>query len=104
MIQAANGRKALIICEDLDKPLDLLVTDVVLPHRGGTELVKHLNEMWSGYTANAIVNQGILDEGLNYIQKPFTPMSIISKVRDVLDGLFFFGNTKLRLLAGQVST
>ena len=94
VIQASSGDEALRLCKEMPLPVDLLLTDVVMPHMGGSELVEHLSKMWpgfkvlymSGYTSNAVVHQGILDEGLNYIQKPFTPDSILRKVRDVLDG------------------
>ena len=93
VIQASSGTDALRVVKGMKKPADLLVTDVVMPNMGGADLVRHLGEIWpdfkvlymSGYTSNAIVHQGILDEGLNYIQKPFTPNSIIRKVREVLD-------------------
>jgi DNA-binding NtrC family response regulator len=71
----------------------MVLCDVVMPGMKGRELTDHLisfhPEMkvlyMSGYTENAIVHHGILIEGMNYIQKPFTVDGLIRKVREVLD-------------------
>ena len=70
-----------------------MVTDVVMPDQGGTALAASLRAdhpdlkvlFISGYTDNSIVRQGILEEGLRFLQKPFTPQRILEKVRQVLD-------------------
>jgi DNA-binding NtrC family response regulator len=70
-----------------------MVTDVVMPGMGGHELAKRLEPLhpnmkvlyMSGYTDNAIVHHGVLDEGMSYIQKPFTVDGLARKVREVLD-------------------
>ncbi|HHE47119.1 MAG TPA: response regulator, partial [Bacteroidetes bacterium] len=93
IIQAANGGEALMIARELEKPVDLLVTDVIMPHMGGVVLVKNLHEIWpdvkvlymSGYTANAIAHSGVLDPDKPFIQKPFHPIDLVRKVRKVLD-------------------
>ncbi len=90
---ASNGEDAIKLCEEDGCDFDLLVTDVVMPHMGGRELVKRLATTHpslrvlfvSGYTNNAIVHHGVLDKGTNFIQKPFTPEALAKKVRDVLD-------------------
>jgi len=72
---------------------DLLVTDVVMPKMNGPELAKRVAQHWpavkvlymSGYTTNAIVHHGVLDEGLFFLQKPFLPAALAAKVREVLD-------------------
>jgi two-component SAPR family response regulator len=71
----------------------MVLCDVVMPGMGGRELTDHLvsfhPEMkvlyMSGYTENAIVHHGILIEGMNYIQKPFTVEGLVRKVSEALD-------------------
>ena len=92
-MEAQSGDEALQICRELEKPVDLLITDVVMPVMGGAELVEKLREIWhdfkvlymSGYTANAIVHNGVLDPETPYLQKPFRPVDIAWKVRRALD-------------------
>lgn len=85
--------------EDLEATLgrtdrcDLLLTDVVMPGIKGPELALRVSQHWpgvkvlymSGYTTNAIVHHGVLDEGLFFLQKPFTPSILVAKVREVLN-------------------
>ncbi|MCK6532818.1 MAG: ATP-binding protein [Polyangiaceae bacterium] len=93
VIEAANGADALLKLSSADGQLDLLVTDVVMPQMGGRELAKKVLEKHpelpvlylSGYTENAIVHHGVLDAGLVFLQKPFTPEELLRRVRDVLD-------------------
>ena len=93
VLGAPEGMEAFLLCEEHEGPIDLLVTDVVMPEMSGRELAERLASIrpeikvlyMSGYTDNAIVHHGILSEGMNYIQKPFTVESLIRKVREVLD-------------------
>ena len=76
-----------------DDRIDLLLTDVVMPGMNGselaTQLVLHHPEMqvlfMSGYTYDAIGKHGVLDEGVSFIGKPYTPSAIARKVREELD-------------------
>ncbi len=73
--------------------IDLLVTDVVMPGMNGRELSEKLLDIYpavsllfmSGYTADVIAHHGVLNEGLNFLQKPFTSKGLAAKVREVLE-------------------
>jgi CheY-like chemotaxis protein len=79
--------------EHVDK-IHLLMTDVVMPDMNGKDLSNKLQTLYpqlkclymSGYTSNVIAHHGVLDAGINFIQKPFSLPDLASKVRDVLDG------------------
>jgi CheY-like chemotaxis protein len=85
--------QALLLVDEHQNRIDLLVTDVVMPEMNGKELSKRLCEacpelktlFMSGYTADAIAHRGVLDEGISFIQKPFSKESMAIKVREVLD-------------------
>ena len=91
-LAAAAAREALGN-EDYDT-IDLLMTDVVMPEMNGRDLAEKISETYpditllfmSGYTANVIAHQGVLDDGVAFIQKPFSMGDLIKKVREVLDG------------------
>jgi CheY-like chemotaxis protein len=93
VLTAKDGQEATKIFERHGRPIDLLLTDVVMPRMSGKELAERLEALqpgikvlfMSGYTDNAIVHQGILDKELAFIQKPFTPEDLVRKVREVLD-------------------
>jgi signal transduction histidine kinase/CheY-like chemotaxis protein len=93
---ADNPEQGLKIASSYSSGIDLLLTDVIMPEMNGQELYRqlHMNTVYSdtkvlyisGYTYNMIVRDGILEEGTNYLQKPFSIQKLTQKVRDVLDG------------------
>jgi PAS domain S-box-containing protein len=93
VLEASQGDDALAISEKHKGPIHLFLVDVVMPGISGTELAKHLMSLhpetrilyMSGYTDNVIVHHGVLEKGVNYIQKPFTIDELTRKVREVLD-------------------
>ncbi|MCB0197185.1 MAG: PAS domain-containing protein, partial [Anaerolineae bacterium] len=94
VLTARNGREALTIAKQYNQTIGLLITDVVLPEgMSGAETAKILVDRQpnlqvlyiSGYTDNAIIHHGVLDPGLFFLEKPFTPKALLLKVREVLD-------------------
>ncbi|MCA1586739.1 MAG: PAS domain S-box protein, partial [Acidobacteria bacterium] len=93
VVEATCGPDALRIVGEQRGTIHLLLTDVIMPTMSGRELVSHLQQTHpgikvlycSGYTDDAIVRHGKLDSGVAFLQKPFTPRSLLSKVREVLD-------------------
>jgi PAS domain S-box-containing protein len=94
VLAAANGVEALSLSHQPDTGrIDLLFTDVVMPHMSGKELADRVRALsphtrilfTSGYTENTIVQQGGLNQGVAFLQKPFTPSVLARKVREVLD-------------------
>jgi two-component system, cell cycle sensor histidine kinase and response regulator CckA len=92
VIEAAGGQDALRILADRARHIDLLVTDVVMPEMSGRQLVDRVRTLrpdvkviyMSGYTDEAVVRHGVLEAGVNYIQKPFSPDELGRMVRLVL--------------------
>ena len=93
VLDAPDGDGALVICGERKDPIHLILTDVVMPGMSGRQLADRLGSFhpemkvlyMSGYTDNAITHHGVLEKGMNYIQKPFTVDGLIRKVREVLD-------------------
>ncbi len=93
VVTAASGSEALDVCSTHKGPIHLLITDVVMPGMSGKQLVTQLVGRcrdvkvlyMSGYTDDAIVNHGVLEAGVAFLQKPFTPGGVLSKVREVLN-------------------
>ena len=93
VLEAPNGAEAMTLLARHLGQVDLLLTDVVIPQMTGPELAEKVMAShpetrllyMSGYTDSAIVHHGVLDAGLAFIQKPFTPEALLRKVREVLD-------------------
>jgi two-component system cell cycle sensor histidine kinase/response regulator CckA len=93
VVQARNGVEALQYVQRHPGTVDLVLSDVVMPEMGGRELGQSLARLdrdlpilyMSGYTGEDVVQRGLLDPGAPFQQKPFTPVSLATKVRAMLD-------------------
>jgi len=93
VLEARHGAEAIDISERHRGPIQLMVTDVVMPQMSGRELAQRLQPVrpdmrvlyMSGYTDDAIVRHGVLGEGIAFLSKPFTPDALALKVREVLE-------------------
>jgi PAS domain S-box-containing protein len=93
VLSAATPAMALELAEKHPGPIDLLLTDVVMPEMNGRDLARRLaatrpgmRQMFmSGYTADIIASRGVLEEGLEFLQKPFTRKRLVARIRQVLD-------------------
>src|SRR5262249_36583841 len=93
VLDARRAADAMALCQDLDRTIDMLVTDVVMPEMGGRQLADHLLALrpgikilfLSGYTNDPVIRHGVLTSKVAFLQKPFTPTTLGLKVREVLD-------------------
>ncbi|MBI3118751.1 MAG: response regulator, partial [Candidatus Hydrogenedentes bacterium] len=93
VLVADCGTEALRVAADVLDKIDLLLTDIVMPHMGGKEVADKLLEQrpglkvlfMSGYTEDAVIRKRVQDEGIAFLSKPFTARALGRKVREVLD-------------------
>jgi PAS domain S-box-containing protein len=93
VLPAGNGEEALRVAGEHEGEISLLLTDVVMPRMGGRELYERIRQQlpgikvlyMSGYTDDAIVHHGVLEEGTAFLQKPYSPISLVRKVKEVLE-------------------
>jgi two-component system cell cycle sensor histidine kinase/response regulator CckA len=106
VVEARNGTEALRYIREHPGSIDLVISDVVMPEMGGRELAQSLTLsdpglpilFMSGYTGEDVVQRGLLDPGAPFQQKPFTPVTLATKVRAMLDQ-----HPRLRGTAGSTS-
>ncbi len=92
VITANSPSEALELAKAHDGKIDLLLTDVIMPEMNGRDFAEQLNDLYpdiktlfmSGYTENVIAHHTVLDEGLNFIEKPFSNHKLAAKVREAL--------------------
>jgi len=94
VLVAGSPTEALALAENREYTIDLLMTDVVMPEMNGRELASRISKIrpemrclyMSGYTADIIAHKGVLDMGINFIQKPFSVQGLAAKIREVMSG------------------
>ena len=93
VLDAPGGEEAFHVCRSYQGPIHLLITDVVMPKMKGTEVADRLRSIYpemkvlyvSGYTADMIDQHGIFETGIQFLQKPFAPLDLGNRVRELLD-------------------
>ena len=93
VLEARNGAEALLLGEGHRGPLELLLTDVVMPRMSGREVAERMTARrsdlsvlyMSGYTDDAVIRHGVLGSDTAFLQKPFTPAALVQRVRETLD-------------------
>lgn len=94
VMTAGNGVEALKLADQCGDCIDLLLTDVVMPEMGGRDLAEKLCARYpklkvlfsSGYTNDAVVRQGLSQDEIAFLQKPYDPFALVGKIRNLLDG------------------
>jgi DNA-binding NtrC family response regulator len=94
VLEAQNGEDALRVAREYAGPIDLMVTDVVMPHLGGAKLAEQLLAerpkmkvlFVSGYAENTVLRHGKINVTTRFLQKPFSLKMLARKIREVLEG------------------
>ncbi len=92
-VQESNNAFEALELIRKNAPFDLVLTDVIMPQMSGKQLCDQIKSqlpqtkvlLMSGYTDDALAHHGVLDEGLSFLEKPFSPSGLARKVREVLD-------------------
>ncbi|WP_169729024.1 ATP-binding protein [Desulfatirhabdium butyrativorans] len=93
VLALCDAQQAIDLAQSIETPIHLLITDVVMPKMNGKQLSQHIQQIHpnirslfiSGYTADIIARQGIIDTDVHFLQKPFSVETLAKKVREVLD-------------------
>jgi DNA-binding NtrC family response regulator len=93
VLAAATPGEAMRLAEEYPGEIHMLMTDVVMPEMNGRDLAKNILDLYpnmkrlfmSGYTADVIAHHGVLDKGVNFIQKPFSIKVLSEKIRGILN-------------------
>jgi two-component system cell cycle sensor histidine kinase/response regulator CckA len=92
VLAAGTPGEAIGLAEEHASEIHLFITDVVMPEMNGRDLAERLQSLYpsmkimfmSGYTSDVIAHRGVLEEGVNFIQKPFSMKDLAAKVREAL--------------------
>src|SRR5262249_29792021 len=92
VLEASDGLEAMLLTKNLFRPVNLLLTDVIMPGMNGRELAAGITISYpdaqvifmSGYADQIMSDNGILDGSVEFLQKPFTPSELVARVRQVL--------------------
>jgi len=95
VLGAGTPGEALELAGEHAGEIDLLLSDVIMPGMNGRDLAEQLHSLYpgmkilfmSGYTSNMLAHRGVLDDGMNFIQKPFSAKNLAAKVRNALEGM-----------------
>jgi two-component system cell cycle sensor histidine kinase/response regulator CckA len=93
VIEASHGREAVELAKNFAEPIDLILTDIVMPGMNGRKMVDEIGSLrsrvpvlyMSGYPKDLIGRRGILEPGINFIDKSLIPMELVRRVRQALD-------------------
>ncbi len=93
VVTAKNGVEAIKLLDKITFPIDLVVTDMIMPEMNGTELADKIKDripfnrilFVSGYPFSSLVKEGALEEGVQFLQKPYSVTSLVRKIRKILD-------------------
>jgi len=94
VLEARDGHEAVWVAQQHVGPIHIVLTDVVMPRMSGHELARVMAQarpssrilFMSGYSREVVSRHNDADRGIEFLQKPFSPMALARKVRDVLDG------------------
>ncbi len=92
VLEAGDAREAITICETFDGVIHIMVTDLVMPGMDGVELARHVESIrpdmkvlyTSGYTDSEVTRHGLVEPGVAFLQKPYTPSELVRRIREIL--------------------